>query len=735
MKKNQLPEFKLIYIKDDAIGKNIELKMPKYIPDTPLDTFPILYIKEDVKQQKQQETKIYNSNDIFVSPIVGIQKNERVSGVDHLTSNNSYQRFEKTQEKLMDKKKIKNEFDLLDSDDYIKILEKGYDNHQPSYDDLGFDFNGDESLDDAPIKADEKIKPIYSEEDYQQSATYEYIEEEPAPIKEEPKKVNIPKQFNQPNIIVENDEENDDEEFNEDSILNEQTNNQPAQDLIQEMNNEEIIEQHRIRQIDEQPIVKPLPKAKHRQKYVAPPLSLLNKNSGEIVVDDAWAQEKQNIINKVFAEFNYGAKAIGYKVGPTVTLFLIDIEPGTDVNKLNSFSNTLQMRLKAMSLRIQSPIIGFDCAGVEIANEHRTTVLLGNLMTSELMNSPKKLQFPLGLNVNGEVAYADIEKMPHGLFAGRTGSGKSVCMNTMIVTLLYRNSPEELRFIMIDPKTVELTPYSDIPHLAMPVITEPKKAATAFKWACEEMDRRFFLFSQFKVRNIDGYNQVMRKNQNQILPKIVIVIDELADLMLVVGAEIETYIMRLGAKARAAGIHVILATQRPSTDVIKGTMKNNIPTRIAFKVSSPTDSTTILDHGGAEKLLGLGDMLYKTEYGEERIQGAYIDDNEINPIVNFLSENNEQVFLIDDESLNQKVIEIEEADEDDDMFEEIAYFCVRNQTASTNQIQKTFKMSFNRADRIVQKMEKLGIVSSTVRGKSREVIVNEDKLNDILDNR
>lgn len=735
MKKNQLPEFKLIYIKDDAIGKNIELKMPKYIPDTPLDTFPILYIKEDVKQQKQQETKIYNSNDIFVSPIVGIQKNERVSGVDHLTSNNSYQRFEKKQEKLTDKKKIKNEFDLLDSDDYIKILEKGYDNHQPSYDDLGFDFNGDESLDDAPIKADEKIKPIYSEEDYQQSATYEYIEEEPDPIKEEPKKVNIPKQFNQPNIIVENAEENDEEEFNEDSISKEQTNNQPVQDLIQEMNNEEVIEQHRIRHIDEQPIVKPLPKVKHRQKYVAPPLSLLNKNSGEIVVDDAWAQEKQNIINKVFAEFNYGAKAIGYKVGPTVTLFLIDIEPGTDVNKLNSFSNTLQMRLKAMSLRIQSPIIGFDCAGVEIANEHRTTVLLGNLMTSELMNSPKKLQFPLGLNVNGEVAYADIEKMPHGLFAGRTGSGKSVCMNTMIVTLLYRNSPEELRFIMIDPKTVELTPYSDIPHLAMPVITEPKKAATAFKWACEEMDRRFFLFSQFKVRNIDGYNQLMRKNQNQILPKIVIVIDELADLMLVVGAEIETYIMRLGAKARAAGIHVILATQRPSTDVIKGTMKNNIPTRIAFKVSSPTDSTTILDHGGAEKLLGLGDMLYKTEYGEERIQGAYIDDNEINPIVNFLSENNEQVFLIDDESLNQKVIEIEEADEDDDMFEEIAYFCVRNQTASTNQIQKTFKMSFNRADRIVQKMEKLGIVSSTVRGKSREVIVNEDKLNDILDNR
>ncbi len=269
----------------------------------------------------------------------------------------------------------------------------------------------------------------------------------------------------------------------------------------------------------------------------------------------------------------------------------------------------------------------------------------------------------------------------------------------------------------------------------MPVITEAKKAATAFKWACEEMDRRFFLFSQFKVRNIDGYNQVMRRNNNQILPKIIIVIDELADLMLVVGAEIETYIMRLGAKARAAGIHVILATQRPSTDVIKGTMKNNVPTRIAFKVSSPTDSTTILDHGGAEKLLGKGDMLYKTEYGEERIQGAFVDDDEINAVVSFLAENNEQVYLIDDESLNQKVIEIEEADDNDDMFEEVAYFCVRNKTASTNQIQKTFNMSFNRADRIMQKLEKLGIVSSTVRGKSREVIVNEDKLNDILDNR
>ena len=727
MKNNQKMEFKLIFIKEDAIGKKLDLKMPRYIPETPLDTFPILYLNEEKKEQQDLDTKVYNSKDIFVSPIVGIQKNQKVTGVQDSESFGSYHRFEKQQQKETDKRKLKKEFDLLDSQDYLNILDNSYKTKQQ--DDLGFDFDVDESLDDAPVSTRGNLEPIYSEEDYQRynleqsedlTATYEYpVEEKQVEVKPEIIKEEIIEEPVKPHL-----EEKEVEPQNS------------KEDLLDEMSMDEVIEQHRITRTIE-PVKKEIPTKPYRhKKYIVPPLNLLRKNSGEILIDNKWAQEKQDIINKVFAEFNYGAKAIGYKIGPTVTLFLIDIEPGTDVNKLNSFSNTLQMRLKAMSLRIQSPIIGFDCAGVEIANAERTNVLLGNLVDNkEFLNSPNKLQFPLGLNVNGEVAYADVEKMPHGLLAGRTGSGKSVCMNTMIVSLIYRNSPEELRFIMIDPKTVELTPYSDIPHLAMPVITEAKKAATAFKWACEEMDRRFFLFSQFKVRNIDGYNQVMRRNNNQILPKIIIVIDELADLMLVVGAEIETYIMRLGAKARAAGIHVILATQRPSTDVIKGTMKNNVPTRIAFKVSSPTDSTTILDHGGAEKLLGKGDMLYKTEYGEERIQGAFVDDDEINAVVSFLAENNEQVYLIDDESLNQKVIEIEEADDNDDMFEEVAYFCVRNKTASTNQIQKTFNMSFNRADRIMQKLEKLGIVSSTVRGKSREVIVNEDKLNDILDNR
>ena len=742
MKKNDELVFKLNLIDESLEKEQPELKFPKYSPEIPLNTFPICYLEEKEQVKIKDETRVFNSSDIFVSPITGTHINKSVTGAEDVSSLAGYDIFQREEKPVKDKNKIKKDFDLLDSDDYLHMLENGIQPKQ-SQDDLSFGLDTlGEDLDDAPIDPRDNIAPLYDDS----SATYEYIDEEVDKIEVD----NTPQNRFTTNSKMESrmvEKSYVDEPISNDTLeeLNKEESNFESSSEMDIMNIMEESSENRER-LDRTPkrhverYVEKAPAKMERvlkkRKYIAPSLDFLKYNSGELIVDDAWAQEKQEIINKVFSEFNFGAKSVGYKVGPTVTLFLIDIEPGTDVNKINSFGNTLQMRLKAKSLRIQSPIIGYDYAGIEIANETRTTVLMGNLINNkDFLNNPKKLVVPLGLNVNGEIVYADIEKFPHGLVAGSTGSGKSVCINTMIISLLYKNSPDELRFILIDPKMVELSFYEGIPHLAVPVITEAKKAAPAFKWLCEEMDRRFVLFQQFKVRNLAGYNELAVKNSSKIMPRIIVIIDELADLMLTSGSEIESYVMRLGAKARAAGIHVILATQRPSTDVIKGTMKNNIPTRLAFKVTSPTDSTTIIDHGGAEKLLGNGDMLYKNEFGEERIQGAYVSDEEIRDVTEFLTENYEQEFLLSDSQLDERIIETEDADEEDELFEEIAYFCVRNNTASTNQLQKTFKISFNRADRIVLMMEKLGIVSQTVRGKSREVIVNIDQLNEILDNR
>lgn len=691
-KKNQEIVFNLRFIKEDTVDKreefpNVKVQKP-YNPKTPLDEFPICFFDENkIEEEVVKPTQLVDSPDIFISPIMGTQNNSIQSGEQSERPLGSYESFNpETESKPQTKEEIKKTFDLLDTTDYRNILINGV----------------------APVEYDESNGYAYErEEEYTPTHTnYEYYEEETDDYSEE---------------VVE-------EEYEE-----------HFQEYVEEVVEEEPVLEEIVEPIVKKPIVVETPKPaykveKKKNKYVAPPLKFLKINNGQVEVDESWAIEKQNAINKVFQEFNYGAKAIGYKVGPTVTLFLIDIEAGTDVNKLASLSKTLQMRLCAKNVRIQSPIAGMDCAGIEIPNAKRTTVLAGTLINNkEYLESDKRLKFALGLNLSGEAVYADIEKMPHGLVAGATGSGKSVCINTMIVSLIYHNTPEQLRFILVDPKMVELSIYNDIPHLAMPVITEAKKAAPAFKWLCEEMDNRFSIFSQMHVRDIKRFNELMMRQGNKIMPRIVLIIDELADLMLVAGNEIDDYIKRLGGKARAAGIHVILATQRPSTDVIKGTMKNNVPTRIAFKVSSPVDSSTILDHGGAEKLLGMGDMLFSNEDGEERIQGAYVSDDELTDIVNFLIEHNEVSYLLDQNQLQERVTIEELEDEEDELFEEIALFVVRNENGSSNAIQNTFNVSFNRSKRMLSKMEKLGILSPTVAGKPRTVLVNEEELYKILD--
>ena len=393
------------------------------------------------------------------------------------------------------------------------------------------------------------------------------------------------------------------------------------------------------------------------------------------------------------------------------------------------------MKLAANNIRIQDPIPGKNYAGIEIPNATRSSVFLGNLINNpKFLNDKHNLYVALGLDIGGEEIYVDIDKMPHGLIAGTTGSGKSVCLNAIIVSLLYRNTPDQLRLILIDPKMVEFSCYDEIPHLALPVITDPKRASAALRWATVEMDKRFAIFKSVHARNIGAYNDYVEENGGQIMPSIVIIIDELADLMSVAASEVEGNIQRLAAKARAAGIHLLVATQRPSTDIIRGSIKNNIPVRAAFRVASYTDSNTIIDHSGAEKLLGNGDMLYVDTTGERRLQGAYVSDAEVMKVTNFLRDQGPVTYLIDEAELDDKTagFVVDSTDEGDELFDEIALYAVRNKTASINRIMQVFNISFNRANRLFTQFEELGIVSGTTKGKQREILVTEDELKDIL---
>ncbi len=500
-----------------------------------------------------------------------------------------------------------------------------------------------------------------------------------------------------------------------------------------------------IEEVYEEPVVENTPtvekpkvvkKSIGKKKFNFPPLSILRKEPIKSAQSDEWAKAQAKIINQTFVNFSYGAEVASWIQGPSVTQFLVSIRPGTNVNKIRTFEKDLLLNLAANSIRIQDPIPGKSYAGIEIPNVSRSNVYLGNLINNpKFLNDRHHLYASLGLDIGGEEVYVDIEKMPHGLIAGTTGSGKSVCINSIIISLLYRNTPEQLRLILIDPKMVELSSYDEIPHLALPVITDPKRASAALRWATEEMDKRFGVFKSVHARNIEAYNTYVNENGGAIMPSIVIIIDELADLMSVAASEVEGNIQRLTAKARAAGIHLLVATQRPSTDIIRGSIKNNIPVRAAFRVASYTDSNTIIDHSGAEKLLGNGDMLYVDTTGERRLQGAYISDSEIMQVTNFLRNQGPVSYLIDESELDDKTagyVSEGGADELDDLFDEIALYAVRNKTASINRIMQVFNISFNRANRLFTQFESLGIVSGTVKGKQREILVTEDELKDIL---
>ncbi|MFD1349881.1 DNA translocase FtsK [Oceanobacillus caeni] len=463
------------------------------------------------------------------------------------------------------------------------------------------------------------------------------------------------------------------------------------------------------------------------EKEIFIPNHLLNDRVERSDSDDVWVEEQQRLLEETLKHFNVRAKVVKATQGPSVTRFEVHPELGVKVSKIKNLSDDLKLNMAARDIRIEAPIPGKNTVGIEIPNQKSQMVGLQEIFETEAFKDSKSpLTVALGLSIEGEPKITDIQKMPHGLIAGATGSGKSVCINTMLVSLLYKASHEDVKILLIDPKMVELAPYNGIPHLVTPVITDVKAATQSLKWAVTEMEDRYERFVHEGVRNIEAYNKKIRQ-QNRIdekMPFIVIVIDELADLMMTSPQDVEDSISRIAQKARACGIHLILATQRPSVDVITGLIKANIPTRIAFSVSSQVDSRTIIDVSGAEKLLGRGDMLF-VENGagkSVRLQGPFVSDEEIERITNYARSIAEPNYLFEPEDLLEQVHMDEEEDE---LLHEVIDFVLSQNSASTSMIQRRFKIGYNRAARLMDTLEYKGIISGQNGSKPREVLIRQ----------
>lgn len=479
-------------------------------------------------------------------------------------------------------------------------------------------------------------------------------------------------------------------------------------------------------------------KSKEEFVYTYPDVALLDrvKSKGGFSKDEVI--EKGKIIENTMRNFGIESKVVAINRGPVITSYELKPAPGIKLSRIVGLSDNIAMALASSELRIEAPIPGKTVVGIEVPNKEKDTVGLKELIDSkEFKTINSDIPLALGKDVEGNILISGMEDMPHLLIAGATGSGKSVCINSIITSIIYKSSPKDVKLMLIDPKVVELSIYNGIPHLLIDVVTNPKKAAFALNWAVDEMEKRYMAFAENHVRDLKGYNKKMvsEGKEDEKLPKILIIVDELADLMMVASKEIEEYIARLAQKARAAGMHLILATQRPSVDVITGTIKANVPSRIAFAVASSIDSRTILDMGGAEKLLGKGDMLfYPSKYPKpKRIQGAYIGDSEVERIVDFVKNNNEIKNNV--ESKIEKAIEnkkVKVDDEKDPLFKEAVELVLNDEQASISYIQRKLKVGYSRAGRIVDQMEEMGIIGPHEGSKPRKLLKTKEEIDMIL---
>lgn len=488
--------------------------------------------------------------------------------------------------------------------------------------------------------------------------------------------------------------------------------------------------------------------------YQFPPLELLKKGKTQTAEKEDLIRHNAIKLQEVLKSFGVNVTMTNYSCGPSVTRYEMVPEQGVKVSKITGLADDIMMNLAAQSIRIEAPIPGKSAVGIEIPNTKRSGVGFRELIdTEKFIKHPSKIAFAVGKDIEGNVVVEDIAKMPHLLIAGATGSGKSVCTNTLIMSILYKARPDEVKLILVDPKQVELKVYNGIPHLLTPVVTDPKKAAGALNWAVAEMTKRYQMFSECNVRNIQGYNEKVREVQEsgkvdedalEKMPQIVIIVDELADLMMVAKAEVEEAIVRLAQLARAAGIHLVIATQRPSVDVVTGLIKANVPSRIALSVSSGVDSRTIIDSVGAEKLLGNGDMLfYPTMYPKPlRVQGAYISDDEVMNVVEYLKAQNgettynEEVTTQITSSAGSSATAIGNGASDDDRdeyFVQAGKFIIDKNKASIGMLQRMFKIGFNRAARIMDQLFEAGVVGPEEGTKPRQVLMSEEQFEQYID--
>ncbi len=559
---------------------------------------------------------------------------------------------------------------------------------------------------------------------------------------------------NQEELIVQNEEKNDDAKGinNKIKIFDFLRSNEVASD-VDGVNTEETVNNiksdnprgaksnridNSIKQELEQEIQLNSSNKKSNYKYDFPSVDLLNENTTSQMNknDKKELLSSASKLQETLSSFGVEAKVIQVTKGPSVTRFELQPNAGVKVSKIVNLADDIALNLASSGVRIEAPIPGKAAVGIEVPNKELSAVYLREVIESnEFLAANKNLSFSLGKDIGGNCVVSDLTKMPHLLVAGATGSGKSVCINSLIISLLYKYSPEEVKLLLIDPKVVELNIYNGIPHLLIPVVTDPKKSAGALNWAVNEMTRRYKLFAENNVRSIEGYNELASKGlaENK-LPWIVIIIDELADLMTVCASDVEEYIGRLAQMARAAGMHLVIATQRPSVDVITGVIKANIPSRISFAVSSQIDSRTILDSAGAEKLLGKGDMLFYPvgEPKPVRIQGAFVSEEEVERVVNFIkSQKTELIYekeIIDEIESNSS--DKDATDDIDELLNEAIKIIIENDQASTSLLQRKLKIGYNRAARIIDQMEERGIISGRNGSKPREILLSHSEIND-----
>ncbi|WP_276570424.1 DNA translocase FtsK, partial [Bacillus cereus] len=518
---------------------------------------------------------------------------------------------------------------------------------------------------------------------------------------------------------------------------------------VQQVVAEPQVEERPVQQVVEEQVQKPISSTEVQEKayvvnqrendmrnvlhtpptYTVPPLALLSIPQQSALDNTEWLDEQKELLDTTFNNFHVGAHVINVSQGPAVTRFEVQPDPGVKVNKITNLSDDIKLSLAAKDIRIEAPIPGKSAIGIEVPNKESKPVFLREILRSPVFTkSESPLTVALGLDISGDPIVTDIRKMPHGLIAGATGSGKSVCINAILTSILYKAKPHEVKLMLIDPKMVELAPYNSVPHLVAPVITDVKAATAALKWAVEEMERRYELFAHAGARDLTRYNTIVSEREipGETLPYIVIVIDELADLMMVAPGDVEEAICRIAQKARACGIHLLVATQRPSVDVITGLIKSNIPTRIAFTVSSQVDSRTIIDIGGAEKLLGRGDMLFLGNGTSKpvRVQGVYVSDDEIEKTVDHVRKQMKPNYLFKQEDLLAKT---EQAESEDELFFEACQFVVEQGGASTSSVQRKFRIGYNRAARLIEEMQSQGIISEARGTKPRDVLISEDE--------